>query len=64
VDHSALAKGERQKRALEVLNQKEFQELQKEMKKISEMVRQFRRRPMYQGHVWLYLRRPPTAAAR
>ena len=63
-DHSAQAKAERQKRALEVLNQKEFQELQKEMKRVSETVRKFRRRPMYQGHVWLYLRKPPTAALR
>jgi len=63
-DHSPEAKAERQKRALEVLNEKEFQELQKEMKKVSETVRKFRRRPMYQGHVWLYLRKPPATAGR
>ena len=62
-DHSAEAKAERQKRALAVLNQNEFQELQKEMNKVSEAVRKFRRRPVYQGHVWLYLRKPPAAAA-
>ena len=63
-DHSPEAKAERQKRALEVLNEKEFQELQKEMKKVSETVRKFRRRPMYQGHVWLYLRKSPATAGR
>src|SRR5207245_9096411 len=62
-DDSAEAKAERQKKALEVLNQKEFQELQKEMQKLSETVRTFRRPPMFQGHVWLYLRKPPAAAA-
>jgi hypothetical protein len=62
-DHSALAKGERQRKALEVLNQREFQELQKEMQTVSETVRMFRRRPMYQGHVWLYLRKQCAAAA-
>jgi hypothetical protein len=63
-DHCLKAKAERQKQAMEVLSQKEFQELQKEMKKLSETVRKFRRRTMYQGHVWLYLRRTPTAALR
>jgi hypothetical protein len=62
-DDSAEAKVERQKKALEVLNQKEFQELQKEMQKLSETVRRFRRAPLYQGHVWLYLRTPPATAA-
>jgi hypothetical protein len=62
-DNSAAAKAERQKKAQEVLNQKEFQQLQKEMKKVSETVRRFRRPPMVQGHVWLYLRKPPAAAA-
>jgi hypothetical protein len=62
-DDSAEAKAERQKKALEVLNQKEFQGLQKELQKLSETVRTFRRPPMYQGHVWLYLRKPPAAAA-
>jgi hypothetical protein len=63
-DHSPEAKAERQKKAREILNQKEFQELQKEMQKVSETVRRFRRRPLYQGHVWLYLRKPPPAAVR
>jgi hypothetical protein len=63
-DHTAEAKAERQKKALAVLNQKEFQDLQKEMKKVSETVRKFRRRPMYQGHVWLYLRKPPDSTTR
>jgi hypothetical protein len=62
-DHSAEAKGERQRKALEVLNQRKFQELQKEMQKVSETVRKFRRRPVDQGHVWLYLRKPPATAA-
>jgi hypothetical protein len=59
---SAEAKAERQKKALEVLNQKGFQELQKELQKVSETVRTFQRPPMLQGHVWLYLRKPPAAA--
>src|SRR5262249_39621465 len=63
-DDSAQAKAERKKKALEVLNQKEFQELQKEMHKISETLRTFRRPPMYQGHVWLYLRKPPANPGR
>jgi hypothetical protein len=62
--HSAAAKAERQKRALEVLREKGFQELQKAMKKVSETARRFRRRPMCQGHVWLYLRTPPATAGR
>jgi len=62
-DNTAAAKAERQKKALEVLSQTEFQELQKEMHKVSEIVRTFRRRPVHQGHVWLYLRKPPAAAA-
>jgi hypothetical protein len=62
-DDSAEAKGERQKKSLEVLSRKEFQELQKEMEKVSETVRKFRRPKIYQGHVWLYLRKPPAAAA-
>ena len=61
-DNSAEGKRERQKKAQEVLNQKEFQELQKDMEKVNETVRKFRRPPIHQGHVWLYLRRPPAAA--
>jgi hypothetical protein len=59
-DDSATAKAERQKKALAVLNQKEFQELQKEMQKVSATVRTFRRPPTFQGHVWLYLRKTPA----
>ena len=62
--NSAQARRERQKKALEVLNQSEFQELQKEMQKVTETVRKFRRPPVHQGHVWLYLRKPPATAAK
>jgi hypothetical protein len=61
---SAEARRARQQQALEVLNQKEFQELQKEMQQVLESVRKFRRPPVHQGHVWLYLRKPPTAAGK
>jgi hypothetical protein len=54
--NSAQAKQERRARALEVLYQKEFQELQKELQKVTAAVRKFRRPPVHQGHVWLYLR--------
>jgi hypothetical protein len=57
-DHPARAKAERQRKAMEALNRKEFQELQKEMQRLSETVRRFRRPAQYQGHVWLYLRKP------
>ena len=63
-ENSAADKRARKKKALEVLNQKEFQELQKEMEKVTETARKFRRPPIHQGHVWLYLRKPSTAAAR
>ncbi|HEV3260407.1 MAG TPA: FG-GAP-like repeat-containing protein [Gemmataceae bacterium] len=62
-DDSAEARRARQKQALEVLNQKEFQELQKEMQQVVESVRKFRRPKMHQGHVWLYLGKPPASAA-
>src|SRR5262249_9511059 len=62
--NSAQARRERQKKAQEVLNQSEFQELQKEMQKVTETVRKFRRPPVHQGHVWLYLRKPPATAAK
>jgi hypothetical protein len=62
-DHTLEAKALRQKKALEFLKGKEFQELQKEMQQLSETVRKFGRRPLYQGHVWLYLRKPPAKAA-
>ena len=63
-DHSAQGKRERQQRAQEVLKQKEFEALQKEMQQVTETLRKFQRPPVHQGHVWLYLRQPPTAAAR
>jgi hypothetical protein len=63
-DHSAHGKRERQQTAQEVLKQKEFQALQKEMQQVTETLRKFQRPPVHQGHVWLYLRKPPTAAAR
>jgi hypothetical protein len=62
-DESAEARRARQKQALNVLNQKEFQELQKEMQQVVETVRKFRRPKMHQGHVWLYLGKPPASAA-
>jgi hypothetical protein len=63
-DHSAQCRRERQQEAQEVLNQKEFQALQKEMHQVTEAVQKFRRPPVYQGHVWLYLRKPPVTAAK
>jgi hypothetical protein len=62
--NSAQGKRERQKTAREVLNQKEFQALQKEMQQVTESVQKFRRPPVHQGHVWLYLRKPSAAAAK
>jgi hypothetical protein len=63
VVHSAEAKAERQKKAMEALNRKEFRALQKEMQKLSETVRRFRRPRQYQGHIWLYLRKAPAPPA-
>jgi hypothetical protein len=62
-DDSGESRPERQKQAIEVLNQKEFQQLQKEVEKVWETIRKFRRPRVHQGHVWLYLRKPPAAAA-
>jgi hypothetical protein len=62
--HSAEGKRERQQQAQEVLKQKEFQALRKEMQQVTDTLRKFQRPPVHQGHVWLYLRQPPTAAAR
>jgi hypothetical protein len=62
--NSAQGKRERQTTAQEVLNQKEFRALQKEMQQVTEILRKYRRPPQHQGHVWLYLRKPPSAAAR
>jgi hypothetical protein len=61
-EHSAQARRERQKKALEVLNQTGFQALQNEIRQVTETLQQFRRPPVHQGHVWLYLRRPAAAA--
>jgi hypothetical protein len=61
-DKSAQARRERQQKALEVVNQKEFQALQKEMQQVTEIVRKFRRPHVHQGHVWLYLRKPTVSA--
>jgi hypothetical protein len=61
-DHSSQGKRERQQQALEVLKQKEFQVLQKEMQQVTETLRKFQRPPVHQGHVWLYLRKPLVAA--
>jgi hypothetical protein len=61
-DDSAEVKHEREKKAQEVLNQKECQELQKEMRQVFQTVRKFQRPATYHGNVWLYLRKPPAAA--
>jgi hypothetical protein len=63
-NHSAQGKRERQQQAQEVLKQKEFQALRKEMQQVTETLRKFQRPPLYQGHVWLYLRKPLPAAAK
>jgi hypothetical protein len=63
-DQSAQARRKRQATAQEVLNRNEFQELKREMQKVTETLRKFRRPALYQGHVWLYLRKPPAAAAK
>jgi hypothetical protein len=62
-EDSAEAKQEREKKAQEVFNKKEYQELQKEQQKIFETVRKFQRPHTYHGNVWLYLRQAPAAAA-
>jgi hypothetical protein len=63
-DNSAQARRERQQKAQEVLNQKEFQALQNETQLVTKTVRKIRRSTQYQGHVWLYLRKPFAAAAK
>ncbi len=63
-DHSAQARRERQQKAQEVLKQKEFQALQKEMQQVTVTVQKFRRPAQYQGHVWLYLRKRSAAVAK
>ncbi len=62
-DDSAEARREREKKGAEVFNQKECQELQKEMSTVSETMRKFQRPSTLHGYVWLYLRKPPAAAA-
>ena len=62
-DESAEAKKEREKKAQEVLQKKEFQELQKEQQKVFETVQKYQRPFTYQGNVWLYLRKAPSQAA-
>jgi hypothetical protein len=63
-EDSAEAKREREKKAQEIFNKKEFQELQKEQQPIFETVRKFQRPTNYHGSVWLYLRQAPAAAAK
>jgi hypothetical protein len=62
-DYSARGRRERQQQAQEVLRQQEFQALQKEMQEVTDVVQKFRRPREHQGHVWLYLRKPPATAA-
>lgn len=61
-EDSPEAKREREAKAQEVFQQKEFQELQKEQQKIYETIRKFQRPYTYQGNVWLYLRQAPAAS--
>ncbi len=63
-DHSTQGCRERQRKAQEVLKQKEFQMLQKEMHEVTETLQKFRRPAVHQGHVWLYLRKPPAVVAK
>ena len=63
-DNSAQGRRERRQKAQEVLKDKEFQALRKEMHQVTETLRKFRHPPVYQGHVWLYLRKPPPSAAK
>jgi hypothetical protein len=60
-DDAAEAKKEREKKAQEVFNKKEFQDLQKDQQKTFETISKFQRPYTYQGNVWLYLRKAPTA---
>jgi hypothetical protein len=60
-DDSAEARRERQKKAAEVFNKKEYQELQQEQQKVFETLRKFQRPYTYRGNVWLYLRQAPAA---
>lgn len=58
-DRSAQGRRERQRQAQELLQQPKFQALQKEMQAVTATLEKFRRPAVHQGHVWLYLRRPP-----
>ena len=62
-EDAAEAKREREKKAQEIFNRKECQELQKEQQKVYETLRKFERPYTYQGSVWLYLRKAPAAAS-
>jgi FG-GAP-like repeat len=62
-DDPPEVKKERDKKAQQVLQKKEFQELQQEQMKIFETIRKFQRPYTYQGNVWLYLRQAPDRAA-
>jgi hypothetical protein len=63
-NHSTQGKRERREQAQEVLKQKEFQALRKDMQQVTEALRKFQRPPVYHGHIWLYLRKPSPAAAK
>jgi hypothetical protein len=63
-DDSAEVKKERETRAAQVFNSKEYQVVQRDQQKILETVRRFQRPYTYHGHVWLYLRKAPAAASR
>jgi hypothetical protein len=62
-DDPPEVKKEREKKAQQVLQKKEFQELQQEQIKIFETTRKFQRPYTYQGNVWVYLRQAPDRAA-
>ena len=63
-DDTDEAKREREKKAQDVLQQKEFQDLQKEQMKVLQTLSKYQRPYSYQGYVWLYLRKPPASAAK
>jgi hypothetical protein len=64
-DDSAEVKREREKKAQQqILNKKEFQELQNQQGKAYQTLRKFERPYKYHGFVWLYLRKEVAAGAR
>jgi hypothetical protein len=63
-DDSAEVKNQRQKKAAEVLNNKDYQKLQVEQQKILQTTQRFQRPYTYLGNVWLYLRKVPAESAR